>query len=365
MTTPESLPTPAVMLAQAQPFAVGFTDDLEHALGAPRADRWRIDRSNYRPIVWTVEGARGPVAAALTSGRPATAATKIVDLWWDDGADAAASMLLDAVIVDAQARGDAAVKWEVPRGEALPGFAHDHGFSAMRAPYPSAAGTEGVEGWVRWLVEVPHAETEYYAQTTLFTCGAVAALLAVGARGDAGFSGSHDRDLELSFWRQASNFPACEPVGLAVALRERLGDGAPIRVALDTVAPVLLEGFDGFERSFRVELQEESRRRAEVLGVPIADERASVAQIRDRVMADELALLLIDEAPMHGEAGPHWVLGHAGSGDLVIIEDPWISAEFGETWVDTHDLPIPLSDLDDLVAWGPNRTRGVVFLARV
>jgi hypothetical protein len=331
-------------------------------LGVPRVDRWRADRVHYRPEVRIMVVADQVVAAVLTSARPATAATKIVDLWWADGDENAGALLLDALIGETAARGEAALKWETPGASELPAFARERGFVALSAPFPSAAGTEGVGGWVLWLRSIPHTEPGYYAQTTLFTCGSVAALLAIGAHGGAGFSGVDDRDLELAFWRQASNFPACEPVGLAVALQERLGGDGEVRVALDADGPLLLEGFQGFERSFRAELQEESRRRAAALGISIDADRIPIEAVRDRVAAGELALLLIDEGPMHGETGPHWILAHAALGDTVIVEDPWITADEGETWVDTHELPVSLAALDRMVAWGPDQARGVVFL---
>lgn len=369
MTTPNASDLTLTTTTVDAALAAEWADEL----GARRLARWRADRAHYRPEVRVIADAVRVVAAVLTSARPATAATKIVDLWWADGAEHAGETLLDAVIRVSVERGESALKWELPdasdgsAGADLPSFALDRGFVPMAAPFPSAPGTQGVAGWVLWLRPIPHVEPGYYAQTTLFTCGSVAALLAIGARGGAGFTGSTtgtpDRDLELAFWRQASNFPACEPVGLAVALQERLGSDGAVRIALDADGPLLLEGFEGFERSFRAELQDESRRRAATLGIPIDADRIAIELVRDRVAAGDLALLLIDEAPMHGETGPHWILAHAASGDTVIVEDPWISADEGETWVDTHELPVPLAALDRMVAWGPDDARGVVFLA--
>ena len=47
---------------------------------------------------------------------------------------------------------------------------------------------------------------------------------------------------ELDLWRQATNFPACEPVGLGVAARKAY-PGLAVDVHLDTDQPVLLEEF--------------------------------------------------------------------------------------------------------------------------
>lgn len=342
------------------------TDDLRAALGDERAHAWRRSREPYEPTLRLARTAAGGLSAAvLTTRRPSTAAVKIVDVWFDDAA--AAGALIDEVIEHSSARGDAAVKWELPLGSSLPDLAADRDFTMMRAPYPSAPGTRVAAGAVRWHRAYPHVEAPYYAQTTMYTCGAVAAMLAtehVGATGFAGESDDRDRDRELAFWRRASNFPACEPVGLAVAVREALADTLEVGVHLDSATPVLLEGYSGFEHDFRAELQRESRRQAETLAVPLMTDRIGIDEIVRRVSAGEVALLLIDEAPMHGETGPHWVLAHAARDGIVLIQDPWITSDQGETWVDTHDLPVAASDLDRMIAWGSEATRGVVFIGR-
>ncbi|MFF2494314.1 peptidase C39 family protein [Agromyces sp. NPDC058064] len=361
-------------------------DELRSALGEARAARWASPRSPYSPRIDLAHRDGRPAAAALTSRRGATAAVKIVDVWWRDETDAAAAAdLVDEILARAEAAGDAAVKWEVPLDQELPGFALERGFVPLAPPHPSAPGTLASRGHVRWLRDVPHDEAPYYAQTTLYTCGAVSGLLAVEATGAVGFGEASDaapvessdgpidghptpsladRDLELAFWRRASNYPAIEPVGLGVVMRETLPDEVSVEVYLDHDGPVLIEAYAGFERDFRAELQAESLRQAEAAGLPVHRRRISIDEVARRIAGGELALLLVDEAPMHGETGPHWVLAHAAGEGVVVIEDPWISSDEGETWVDSHELPIADADLDRMVAWGEAGYRGVVFVGR-
>jgi len=347
-------------------------DDLAAALGADVSALWQIDRGP-NPVSVHVERLEGrPIAAVLATHRPATSATKIAHLWRASGvgeADAALHRLLDEVVVEARRRGDAVVKFQSGDGSAPPAHL---GFAPMRAPYLSAPGTDGVTGFSLWLRPVPHVEPPYYPQTSSFTCGAVTALLASEIRGSGGFDAARDsdgnRDIELDFWRRASNYPSCEPVGLAVALRESLDDAAgtnPVEVFLDTDGPVLLESYStGFDRSFREELQANSLRKALASDIAVNRERVSVDEIAARVSAGELALLLIDLEPMFGYAVPHWVLAHAAADGVVVIDDPWISATRGETWVDAHELPVTTADLDRMLAWGDEGYRGVVFVRR-
>ena len=148
-------------------------EHLIQALGADRGAQWQRNRDPYNPQVWMLGSPTGS-AAALTSGRPNTRYMKLVDLWFDaepaaaTNADATAPTLLNQVIAASAARGDA------------------------------------------W----PHDQLRYYGQTTMFTCGAVAAMTALSHLGLEPFADTEDegaRERELAFWCSATNFPACEP----------------------------------------------------------------------------------------------------------------------------------------------------------
>lgn len=337
---------------------------LATLLGPELVSRWQLRRDPYRSCVIALSHNDITVAAALVSGRPATAACKIVDLWY--GNDGAAGVpLLEAVVELARTRGAMVVKWEIREGAELPPFAVARGFVPMRPPRPTD-GPESVRGYALWLEPVPHAEARYYAQTTDFTCGAVAALLAAELAGRPGFAGDPtDRRLEIDFWRRASNFPACEPIGLAVALKRHVGAERVVEVTLNSDKPVLVEDFVGFEREFRLELQSDSMRHAAELKIPFREDRIEVAEIAARIAGGEVALLLITQTPMHGQNEPHWITAHASDGhSVVIVQDPWIDRPAGETWVDSHDLPVGLADLGSMCTWGEDAYRGVVFLTR-
>ena len=90
-------------------------DDLAAALGAELTAQWRMTRGPQPTAVWVERSAGIPVAAVLTTRRPATLATKIAFVWQAEGeagVDAPLHRLVDAVVSDAQARGDIAVKWQ-------------------------------------------------------------------------------------------------------------------------------------------------------------------------------------------------------------------------------------------------------------
>ena len=195
--------------------------------------------------------------------------------------------------------------------------------------------------------------------------------MALEQRGAAAFDPTslvENRAAELAFWRRATNLPACEPVGLAVETAVS-GSTAGLfstlpRVVLSTSEPVLLEDYaaDDGERALRTDLQLESLRRSQELGIEIERRWISVDEIADLVRGGDQVLLLIGLTELIGDPTPHWVLASAIIEDSLVISDPWVQAPNGETWVDTFALPIPLSTIDLITHWGEPAYRGVVVL---
>lgn len=334
-------------------------------LGHPEvAERWRsVDRSVHAPHIVAVPGDEGDegddggdwTAAALVTARPGTAYLKIVDAVGDVPAAVAA--------VVAHARGShlAQLKWE--GWTASPEDAAAAGFTALDPPITQSEGTAGpATGYVRWLDDGAGAVTAppYYGQTTHFTCGAVTALVAQVHAGVLPRE-ALDRRAELTLWRDATNFMACEPVGLGVALR-RARPSAHVTVHLDTDRPVLLDHLSGDDREWRALLQRASRTDAERIGVPVDPRHLTLAGIRDALGRREHVLLLLSMAAMQGFDVPHWVLCHGVVPGAVVIDDPWANAATGDTWVDAHLLPVPDPSLDAMSTMAPQGFRGAVTM---
>ncbi|MFE2374739.1 peptidase C39 family protein [Streptomyces sp. NPDC059398] len=340
------------------PFGPG-TAELELRLGGHGIPgRWRtVDRSAHAPHLVAVpgDGEGNWAAAALVTARPDTAYLKIVDALGDVPA------AVSAVVAHARDRGLAQVKWE--GWTARPEDAAAAGFTALRPPLvpaPDAAGP--ATGYVRWLCGEPPAEPPYYGQTTHFTCGAVTALVAQAHAGTLPLE-TLDRRAELRLWREATNFPACEPVGLGVAVR-RTWPLSPVTVHLDADGPVLLDHYEGDEQEWRALLQHASRSDAGQAGVPVDARRLSMASLRRTLAGGEHALLLVSLAAMQGFDVPHWVLCHSAVPGAVVIEDPWANAATGDTWVDAHLLPVTDASLDTMSVISAERFRGAVIIGR-
>ncbi|MGI5467184.1 peptidase C39 family protein [Streptomyces sp. CA-132043] len=332
-------------------------------------ERWHtVDRSAHAPRIVAVpsadasdgsdgsDGSYGSdgadwVAAALVTARPHTAYLKIVDAVGDVPA------AVEAVVAHARRQGLAQVKWE--GWTASPEVAAAAGFAPLSPPLTPTEHAAGPDtGYVRWLhedmvttvTEPPWVSTvtepPYYGQTTHFTCGAVTALVAQAHAGTLPRE-ALDREAELTLWRDATNFPACEPVGLGVAVR-RAWPSSPVTVHLDVDRPVLLDHYPENEQEWRALLQRTSRTQAARIGVPIDPHRLSLAAIRSAIGRREHVLLLVSLAGMQGFDVPHWVLCHGAVPGALVIEDPWAHADAGDTWVDAHLLPVPDPSLDTM-----------------
>ncbi|MFJ9088175.1 peptidase C39 family protein [Streptomyces sp. NPDC102384] len=340
-------------------------------------ERWHaVDRSAHAPHIVAVPGdeddATDWTGAALVSARPGTAYLKIVDAVGDVQAAVA------AVVAHARDQGLAQVKWEGWTASSEDAAAA--GFNPLRAPLtptddatgPATGDATGLApgdtagpatGYVRWLHETMVSEPPYYGQTTHFTCGAVTALLAQAHAGTLS-PDALDRRAELTLWRDATNFLACEPVGLGVAVR-RAWPSTPVTVHLDVDRPVMLDHLPDSEQEWRALLQRESRTQAADIGVPVDARHLSLAAIRAALGRQEHVLLLVSLAAMQGFDVPHWVLCHGVVPGAVVIEDPWASAAAGDTWVDAHLLPVADASLDEMATVSADRFRGAVSIGHV
>ena len=361
------------------PSAIAGADTPE-GLSPERAALWTVERDLWAPRMIRTAG-----GTALTASRPHTAYRKIVDVVAPDAQAfraAVAAAAADRSYVGGDHPAPILIRFEehpglAPLDAAREAALTELGFSRDPDPVPSVPSTRvseesGVRSWSRWLGAAPARTAPYYGQTTDVTCGAVTALMSLERAGVSRFGADGDKNQarEIAFWRTATNMPACEPVGLAVATAEEIAHtGAPMgmpAVVLSAPDLVLLEWYedDPAEKRLRTQLQRDSLRRAEELGLSIERRWIAAEEIRDHVAAGDEVYLLIALAPLIGDPAPHWILAHDVIGDAIIVSDPWVEADHGETWVDTSALPIPTTGIDLITRWGDPEYRGVIIVPR-
>lgn len=334
---------------------------LGPALGA-----WERETAAANARLLTIVSSGGTITgAALLTARSAGAYVKIAGILALDASMCEQVVL--AVLNYAHQQDLACVKWENwTQDPALASLAEQTGFQALPAPRYAKDAPASIPraGYVHWLHDARYLRTSHYQQSENFTCAAVAAL---AAHGETTSIATIDqlRTAELLLWRQATNFMACEPVGLGLAIAE-LWPASSVQVSLDTDKPVIVDYYPEADRSWRGILQAESRRRAEATGLPVTSTRLEIAQIQKEVNNGARVLLLVSLQQMLGFDVPHWVLCHgtAGSAEnpVLVLEDSWVNGNSGETWVDVTCFPVPIQELDAMSCLESDGYRAALIL---
>ncbi|MDR1212628.1 MAG: peptidase C39 family protein [Propionibacteriaceae bacterium] len=196
----------------------------------------------------------------------------------------------------------------------------------------------------------------YLRQSTPFTCGPAAALMALSALGR---TGAGDRSHELSLWRQANSHPGCDPFGLAVALA---AEGVSARIAV-SYPDTYQKPAEAWQVELRDWFQRDFAARAGDLGLAVERRWVELDEVAAWLSEGALVLALIDEFPFHGRHTLHWILLYGLAGpDHVMVQDPWTQDEQGETWVDAQALPVTWAGLDRLTRFCPQSWRAFLVL---
>lgn len=301
------------------------------------------------------------VGAGLLTARPRTRGLRLAGTWAADPASAqVAAALVDAVLDVARRDGWATLTVTVPPGEtALHTAGLAAGLSPVAAPASGAPLPHDPDALAQGL-RLVLAEVEadrpvpYMRQTTDYTCGPVAGSMALAG---AGLAGAPDRRAELALWREATYMPGCDPFGLALGLASR---GAAPTVWTSSVDPTLVDTTSSAQtQDMQAFVLGDFRDRAVAAGLPVRLEQPTVAQLHAHLRTGGLALLLIDQHPMHLEPCPHWITAHGlwsrGDEHGVLVDDPWTDVDLGETWLDATGLPLPDATVEALWGWGGSR----------
>jgi len=208
-----------------------------------------------------------------------------------------------------------------------------------------------------------HPTPPYYAQTTDFTCGPAAMMMALAALDPAIVP---DRRLEFRLWREATTVfmcaghGGCEPVGLALAAARR---GFAVTVHANQPPPYFLDSVrDPDKRDVMVLTQDDFREQATALGIPLHESALTMADVRAALDDGRVALLLVSHYRMLGDRTPHWVLVFGHDGRRAFLHDPWVEADDLETPLASADLPVPWAELDRMARYGRRRLQAALLI---
>lgn len=205
----------------------------------------------------------------------------------------------------------------------------------------------------------------YYAQTTEFTCGPAAMMMAMRAVDQ---SVTFNRGLEFRLWREATTVfmqaghGGCDPLGMAVALKRR---GFAVEVPVNRPGPYFVESVRAPDRREAIALiQADYAREAAALGIPVHLSPLTGSQLLAALDEGAVVLALVSHYRMIRSRTPHWVLVYGHSGNRVLIHDPWVEPDRMETAAAAAALPIPVAAFDRMSPWGRSKLKAALIVRR-
>ncbi|MDX1696387.1 MAG: GNAT family N-acetyltransferase/peptidase C39 family protein [Ketobacteraceae bacterium] len=217
--------------------------------------------------------------------------------------------------------------------------------------------------------QIHQRATPWYQQTTEFTCGPAALMMAMA---------SLDPDvplcqpLELDIWRDAttifmtSGHGGCHPVGLALAARSH---GFDARVYLNTRNTLFVDGVRSENKKQILGVVHQGfLEKAQEQDVEIVYEDISQAQVAAWLHQGYAVLILISTFRLDGKKAPHWVTVTGVDDQCFYVHDPDLDTAGVDTYaqrsIDCQHLPIAREDFDKMSAFGSGRLRTAVAIRK-
>lgn len=201
----------------------------------------------------------------------------------------------------------------------------------------------------------------WYQQTTPFTCGPAAAMMAMASLRP---TQELSRGEELDLWREATTIymtaghGGCHPVGLALAAQRR---GFKAQALINRQGPLFLDGVRSSEKKALIELvHERFIASAQDNGVTVRYQDVSQDDLARWVARGAMILVLISTWRLDRKKAPHWVAITAIDEECLYINDPDPGDD--QSALDCQSMPIARSDFDRMSLFGRDRLRTAVVI---
>ncbi len=208
------------------------------------------------------------------------------------------------------------------------------------------------------LLSVP-----YYQQTLDFTCGPAALLMAMKTL-DPGveFSRSH----ELRLWREATTIfmtaghGGCGPFGMALAVKHR---GFDVEIYVSESEGLFVDSVRSEEKKEVIRLvNEDFLQEIEQKKIPLHYARLSIGEIKEKLDAGGVPIILISSYRIYNEKFPHWVVVNGMDDSFIYVHDPYIDVEVGKTLTDCLNMPIAFKEFERMSRYGRSGQRAALII---
>ncbi|WP_460313431.1 peptidase C39 family protein [Aliiglaciecola aliphaticivorans] len=220
------------------------------------------------------------------------------------------------------------------------------------------------------LTQQRWASYPWYRQSTEFTCGPAALMMAMN---NLDPKIHMDQSLELDIWRQAttifmtSGHGGCHPIGLGIAAMER---GFNAKVYVNTKDTLFLDGVRSeHKKNIMYAVEKRFKQQAQETGLRVQFDAPSVQMIQSELAAGSAVLSLISTYRLDGKKSPHWVTITHVDDDCLYFHDPdpddTLQEVDNQQIADCQHIPLAIEDFNNLSVFGKSKLRTAVVISRV
>lgn len=207
-----------------------------------------------------------------------------------------------------------------------------------------------------------HRSVHWLRQTTPFTCGPAALMMAMHGLNSA-YQPSREEEIDL--WREAttifmtSGHGGCHPVGLALAAKRR---GFDVEVWINQTGPLFVDSVRNDDKKQIIELVDNCfKNDAKELQIPILYSNISQNDLIAAFEAGAIPLILISTYAMDQKKAPHWVVMSGFDNDCLYMHDS-DPDDSRQSELDCQFIPVAREDFERMSCFGKSRLRTAVII---
>ncbi|MFC3094524.1 GNAT family N-acetyltransferase [Alteromonas sediminis] len=203
----------------------------------------------------------------------------------------------------------------------------------------------------------------WFSQTTDFTCGPAALMMAMA---NYGSREQLNQNTELDIWRKAttifmtSGHGGTHPFGLALAAKER---GFAVKVRVSDNAPLFVDSVrSDHKKSVMTAVHNTFSEQLSQAKIPLEYTAPTQDWIEQHLQGGYSVIILISTYQLDKRKAPHWVAVTHIDKDFIYVHDPDVGEQ--QTPLDCQHVPIARARFDTLCAFGKSKLRTAIALKR-
>ncbi len=207
------------------------------------------------------------------------------------------------------------------------------------------------------------AHLPHFAQTTEFTCGPAALMMAMCFL-RPGFAMS--RLDEINLWREATTVfmtrghGGTSPLGLALAAHAR-GFSAALWLSSED-APFLASVRAESKKQVIEMIHSDFLARCQEANIPISQFPRNLDALKQHLADGWAVILLISTYRFNRSKEPHWVWLVHMDDQFAYINDPDVDAENWQSALDNIYVPVPIKDFEQMMKYGSTPYRSAILI---